>query len=65
MKKITENIALGEPITNLMDLQRLSKEGKSVILHRGYRYEIRPAAFYFYWPLAQLMNCNFYYSIKL
>ena len=68
MEMASKNIGVGERLTNLMDLKRLSDEGKSVIQSVRYtdkNYIVRPASFYIQWPLAMLLNQTFYYSIKL
>lgn len=68
MKKVSRNIAMGEPITNPMDLLRLANEGRSVVWEHGFHnkwHTVRPAAFFVNWPLAMLAGARLYYSVKI
>lgn len=69
MKQISKNIYLGQPITDLREIGRLAREGKSIV-QKTYNfdkvnYTVRPASFFVNWPLAMILNYQFYYSIKL
>lgn len=68
MIKVSKNIALGEPISDIRELQILALEGKSIIQKVHYpnrNYIVRPASFYLSWPLRLVLQSTFYYSIKI
>lgn len=66
MKKVSKNIAMGEPIADIRELARLAREQKSVIWSpRHGTYFVRPASFFLGWQLRLVMNSSFFYSIKI
>lgn len=66
MKKVSKNIAMGEPIGDIRELARLANEKKSVIWSpRHGTYFVRPASFFLGWQLRMVMNANLFYSVKI
>lgn len=66
MKKVSKNIALGEPIADIRELSRLANERQSVIWSPKYgRYFVRPASFFLGWQLRAVMNARLFYSVKI
>lgn len=66
MKKVSKNIALGEPIADIRELSRLANEGKSVVWSQGFeQYKVLPASFFLGWQLRMVMSTRFFYSVKI
>lgn len=65
MEMASKNIAIGEPITDVRDIKRLALERKPVVWIAGWRPTVRPAAFFLGWPLRLILDCKFYYAIKI
>jgi len=61
---VSKNISIGEPISDLRELIRLSKERKSVIIEIGGAFRVRPAAWVANMSVAMLTNMPLFYSIK-
>jgi hypothetical protein len=64
--QVTANIIAGDEITDLRDLMKIWKEGKSVAVFNQYRFwYVRSAGFMAMWPLAQLANMRFFHTVKV
>lgn len=62
MEMISKNIAKGEFISDVREIQRLANEKKSVIQSVRYantNYIVRPASFYLGWPLILVLLSKF------
>lgn len=60
----SKNILIGEPISDLRELCRLSEEKKSVVVFIGGKYCVKPASWIAQWSVAMLQNIKLFYSIK-
>ena len=66
IKMVSKNIALGEQISDVREIRRLSLERKSIVWDRGFdNYCVRPATFFLGWPLKVVLNSKLHYSIKV